>query len=276
MRCGIGVSAVGCIAGSARRAGPSASAGDAPTPASARSSSPANSVADAGRSSGATARGAAEHGVDVLPPAFRPPLGQGRKLHRHLPADDAREVACAERRLPGRQLVGRRRQRVDVGGRADGRRPAIDLFRRHVLRRADHHRSVRQRSRRHVHQPSHAEVQDLDRLLAADARQHHVGRLDVAMHDAVGVRPVEHPGVRSHDRCDARRGQHAVPPQNLLQIPAFQELHPDLRAAVRRRPVVQHRHDARTPGPGAWRRLLPDAPQHLRRHRAVDPGQLRT
>ena len=84
-----------------------------------------------------------------------------------------------ERRHPGQQLEQHAAQRVQVGGRGDGRaRGTAPVPCSGPCRPS--RRCWSPGRRRVVEDPAHAEVEDLDR---PTAEQHHVGRLEVTVHD---------------------------------------------------------------------------------------------
>ena len=78
-----------------------------------------------------------------------------------------------------------------------------------------------------------AEVDEVDEVLAAvvDADQH-VGRLDVAVHEALGVRRVQRAGHLAHDPDSARRRQRALPREHLGEVGAVDQPHVDVELAV--------------------------------------------
>ena len=90
-----------------------------------------------------------------------------------------------ERRLPGRHLVEQDPQREEVRARVDAVAP--HLFRRHGAGRAQNLPGRRERGLAvgGNHRPGEAEVEDLH---VARRRHHHVLGLEIAVHDALGVR----------------------------------------------------------------------------------------
>jgi hypothetical protein len=95
-----------------------------------------------------------------------------------------RRVGRGERVASGQAAIRDRCERVEVGARVDAL--ALRLLRRHVVRRAD---DVAVRERAGVRgQRCDAEIEDLPRAALA---QHHVLRLEIAMHDPARGRGVD-------------------------------------------------------------------------------------
>jgi hypothetical protein len=119
----------------------------------------------------------------------------------------AREVGVAERVLQREQLPDARREREHV--RALVGRQAAALLGRHVGRGSGRHAGARQVARgTHL---GYAEVEH-DRL--AVRRDHHVGRFDVAVHDAAQVRVAQ-------PECDLLRdADRGFPPSTREQLAA--------------------------------------------------------
>ena len=169
----------------------------------------------------------------------------------------------------GQGLVEHQRQRVDVGGRAH--RPPLGLLRRHVGQRPHH--VARPCQRLVAHQQRHAEVGELGhpgRALGPRG-DHHVERLDVAVHDpaAVGVLQRGRQGhADAHDVAIRQRGgRHQVRERRPLH-----ELGDQVVAVLVAAGLVQ-RHDPRVVEPGGGQRLALGTPvgarHRLDRHRAV-------
>ena len=125
-------------------------------------------------------------------------------------AHDRERIIGGEWLVPGQQLEQHHADRVEIGAPVD--RATFDLLGRHVVRCADDDpgRQLR-RIERGLGEP---EIEDPDLLGHAGALgDHHVRRLDVAMHDPelVGVcEPREH---LPHDRNGAR----GLEPADLLE-----------------------------------------------------------
>jgi hypothetical protein len=98
--------------------------------------------------------------------------------------DDRDGVVAEERRSARHHLVEHRAERVEVAARLG--RTAERLLRRHVRDRADDHALERQA--RAIAGDREAEVAELRRAVGHEP---HVGRLDVAVDDAAGVRVLE-------------------------------------------------------------------------------------
>ena len=118
-----------------------------------------------------------------------------------------------ERRPPDEQLVEQAAGRVEVAAGVDGL--AARLLGRQVLRGADHGGGLGHRRAGVGHRPGDAEVHHLD---PAGRGEHHVGRLDVAVHDAglVAVararpgRPGSAPGHARAGSCGRRAARRAA------------------------------------------------------------------
>ncbi|MDO8795479.1 MAG: hypothetical protein Q7J25_12760 [Vicinamibacterales bacterium] len=126
--------------------------------------------------------------------------GQRRRVGIDDRGDQARLAAALERLSPGDHLVQERAERKDVGARVGV--PRLELLGRHVLKRPQdravgrqrlldrrHHRRARGGPTRRAHLRQ-TEVEQLRALF----RQHDVGRLEVAMDDALAVRAAERVG----------------------------------------------------------------------------------
>jgi len=115
---------------------------------------------------------------------------------RHLPDVLVRHAdrgIAEERRASGQQLVEQAAGRIEVGARVDLLAPG--LLGRQVLGGADHCGRLRHRRRGVGDRSGDPEVHHLD---LAGIGQHHIGGLDVAVHDVVLVRVaqrVQHPNL---------------------------------------------------------------------------------
>ncbi len=122
---------------------------------------------------------------------------------------------------PGEQFVQEHTERVQVGGRPQ---PAFeDLFRRHVLRRAD---DPTRGGRRPVEEFRDPEVGHLHQ---AGGVEQNVVRLDVAVQHALGMCTGQRLRDGQADRAGAF-GRYACPPAG--QSPPCQQLHHDEAEAV--------------------------------------------
>src|SRR4029453_11398282 len=102
--------------------------------------------------------------------------------------------------LTDQQLIEHASHRVDIAASIDGF--ASSLFRRKVLRGADHRPSERDSARRIRDRTRNPEVSDLDSTTACE---HDVCRLDIAMNDAgrmAARERIEH--ARSQFKCSPR------------------------------------------------------------------------
>ncbi len=106
-----------------------------------------------------------------------------------------------EQRAPGEHLVGERPEREDVRRRAHLRVAGHVLLGRRVADRHRDHAGVRGV----VLHPDDAEVGDLGDLLARGARDEHVGRLEVAVDQALGVDVAERAGDVAEDAARTLR-----------------------------------------------------------------------
>ncbi len=157
--------------------------------------------------------------------------------------DDARLAVAGKRALARAHLVQQRAQREDVGARIH--RARFELLGRHVLERADQHALRRDRrvarcaglaAENAFHRRAgQAEVQQL----GAGARQHDVGRLEIAMDHAVAMRPVERIGDLGAVADDLVRRQRPAR-QAAGQRLAFEVLHDEEGDAVLLADVVEH------------------------------------
>ena len=128
-----------------------------------------------------------------------------------------------EGRSPGQQLVEQAAGGVDVG--AGVHRLPAGLLGGEVLRGADDGGGLGDAGRRLGHRARDAEVHDLD--LAAGG-QHHVARLDVAVHDAGAVAVLQGVQDAVHDLQGPLGQQLAPVVQHLAQRAALDVLHDDV------------------------------------------------
>ncbi len=196
--------------------------------------------------------------------------GQRRRLvaqdlHQH-----GRLRLGLERLAVDEQLVEDQPHREDVAAVIDG--VAAHLLRRHVVRRADDHADLRQPRLAGAGDP---EIQDLQDVRVAAENQ--VGRLDVAVDDAVLVGEGE-AAADLDDQLDAlARVERSAPPDQLGQRLARDVLHGDERLAVVLADVVDG-DDVRVLQPRRQPRLALEAladvgvvdAQHLDRDEAID------
>ena len=150
-------------------------------------------------------------------------------------AEDAREdgvdALAFERPSPGQHLEQHDAERPDVGGRPDAAEP--DLLRRHVRGAPD--RLVRPGDPGVLLELGDAEVEDLHQSVGTE---HHVRRLDVAMHDALGVRLGEPVGDLGGDRARSRR-------LDRPRSSAARSVSPSQYASARKRPARASRRRRR-------------------------------
>ena len=131
---------------------------------------------------------------------------------------DVIERARVERRVAGEHRVQRDADCVEIRARID--REPEDLLRRHERRRADRLPGLRQPIAA-AREPADAEVGQLDDVAR---REHHVRRLDVAMHDAGRMDRVHAAQDLQRDR-DRALGREWAVAQHHPQIAAIDVLH---------------------------------------------------
>ncbi len=145
-----------------------------------------------------------------------------------LVGDRDRGVA-GERGLAGEQLEEHAAGGVDVAAGVHGL--AAGLLRGQVLGGADHRGGLGDRCLPVGHRARDAEVHDLHRAVAGD---HHVGGLDIPVHDPVPVAEVQCGADVGHDLHRALAGQWALGFDDVAQRSPVDELHHDVgqRAVV--------------------------------------------
>ncbi len=146
----------------------------------------------------------------------------------------------AKRRAAARCLVERARQRVLVGAPVDAPR-RVRLLRRHVRERADDGADRGLPRRAGV---DHAHEAEVGQVGVAVGVHQDVLRLDVAMHQARGVRGVERAGEALRGAGDLLGVEGAARLDEGLQVAPGDQPHGDERHAVRLVGLV-HRHDGR-------------------------------
>ena len=164
----------------------------------------------------------------------------------HLPA--------ATRQLAGEHLVERHAHGIDV-------RTSVKLrvryprFRREKIRRADGDAGPREAQQRDVIVLGQAEVGDLHRAVA---REQQVGRLDVAVDDAMLVRVVQRIADLGQYPGGEFRRELALARNHSRQIRAVHEFHHDVEESTRFA-RLEHAHDARVRELRHRQCLLPEA-----------------
>ena len=111
---------------------------------------------------------------------------QRRRRLAHHRFHDVPDLLAGERLAVRDQLVEQHADRKNVAAPIDA--AALELLRRHVVGRAQHHAGL---GHRDVADARDAEIENLDHALAIG---HHVGGFDVAVDDAFVVRVVEAAG----------------------------------------------------------------------------------
>ncbi len=168
--------------------------------------------------------------------------------------------AGVERLAPGEHLVPHDTERVDVA-RA-GRRPAEGLLGSEVVRRAEHLTGAGVPGA--VDGAGDAEVGELDPALG---REQDVGRLDVAVHDAGGVRGGQGQRSLSEDRAGLLR-RHRAAGDELRERLSLDELHHEVGVAAVLAVVVDRRDVGMRQGCG-MPCLIPEAVGERRLARGV-------
>ena len=185
----------------------------------------------------------------------------------------------AKRRLSGEHLVEQRAQREEV--RAGTERQPQDLLGRHGVARAHHHPRVRERcfllAPLGRQRPRDAEVEDLGVTRRGD---HHVGRLEIAMQDALRMGGGEPAGDLAPPLYGASYGEKTFG-EELAKRLAYHQLHDEPVAFRRFHQVVDLDHGRMgEPGPGlglaaealARPRLIQNVRQDMfDRHRPLQP-----
>ena len=114
-------------------------------------------------------------------------LARRRRRRVHVHAQQRHRIVALERLPAGAHAVQDDAGRVDVGAVIGASRPR--LLGRHVARRARDHRRCREGRLVDADDARQAEVEELDEVVVAGGLgEHHVLRLEIAMHHARGVR----------------------------------------------------------------------------------------
>jgi hypothetical protein len=204
------------------------------------------------------------------------------------PTSERVEVARLERHRAGEKLVRDDAEGPDVARRG-GLAAVHELFWRHV------HGSPRELARRRrvargssgFPAAARGELGDTEiadfraELAVLVAREHHVVRLEITVHDAECMRPLEPPRRLREDFARGGRRQLLLARQALSQRLAVDQLHHEVGLVLRRDPEVEHanrvsrverRHHLRLGEEALARRLLRDHPrmQQLDGHRHAE------
>ena len=188
-----------------------------------------------------------------------------------------------ERRRPGQQFVEQHPRRVQVDPRTDPL--TAELLGRHILRRAHDHSGRRRRdptphSADDMRDP---EVEQLDPLpTAMVVDEHHIRRLDVAMHDPVVMRRVERIEHGADDTDRSVGFERPVFAQHRVERSTVDVILHDVKQPVgllaqldQTDPIAMRRHMRQRARlqhepPAQIGRIMPGAPDHLDRHRPLD------
>ena len=154
-------------------------------------------------------------------------------------SDDLDDRAAVEGAPTGQALVEHRAHGVDVGALAHGARLAARLLGRHVGRRAEEVAALGQVAR-HLHLARQAEVHQARVAALVDQD---VGRLDVAVHQAVGVHVLQGAGDLAHP-AHGLGGRHAALLDARRQGAALDQVHGEVHATARL-PHLVHAGDVR-------------------------------
>ena len=209
----------------------------------------------------------------------RPPRAQRRRRVGHVRVHHRDFLIALERHRPGQQLVRHARQRVLVGPSVHRAPP--DLLRRHIRRGANPAPGGGQPRWRHG-PLADPEVRQVHVLRPARPRVHQdVGRLDIPVHQAGGVRGVQRKGHRGDESHGPSRRQRTLPRQHLPQVTTMDEPHRDeqrpagLAGLVHRDDVrvIHRRCGPRLGDEPAPERLVLGQPgrEDLQRYRPVQP-----
>ncbi len=178
--------------------------------------------------------------------------------HEHV---DERPVA-GKRSRPGHGLVEHDAGGVDVGARVE--LLAADLLRAHVIGRAADGAARGQVRVALAAQLGDAEVEHLDVLFAGAQRlDEDVLRLEVAVHDAGGVRLIERRQRLAEQVHQARRRQRRLVADDLRQVAPAQQLHHQEQRARVRLAEVEHLDRVRMAQPRRRPRLRLKSPEGL-------------
>ena len=191
-----------------------------------------------------------------------------RGHRRRIGIDDAidqRRLICGPKwQSTGKQLEHDHTERIEVGFLVE--RVALDLFRRHVGRRTDAHDEGRVAVHVLVHVQGQAEIGDLRLVIGGD---HDVGRLDVAMDDALPISRIECHAALEDDADDAVHGQQLVDAAMLFKAETVDVLHRQIGVIILDNGVVDL-HDVRVIHPARDHAFILEELAHAARHgRAV-------
>ncbi len=221
------------------------------------------------RALGGSRREQARHGFVERSRDVRQHLGQPGRRGRHQARENGNGRGPDVRRATRDHFEEGRAEGVEVGPCVD-LRVAARLLGRHVRGRSHDGPRAGQPG---VLRGGNAEVHqlDLERVFPftrAAADEDHVGRLDVAVHDAGGVRRGERVG---HVARDAHAGleRHGRAPLALRDVLALEPLHRDVRLPVVELPEGHHPDDPAVAQPREHTTLPPEARLLAR----IDPRQ---
>jgi hypothetical protein len=180
--------------------------------------------------------------------------------------EHADRVLGGEHLRAGEHVVHERAHRIEIAARVD--LVAADLLRRHEVRRADDLGALGDRGRRLIllwrAELGEAEVEHLREVAAVGrARDQHVLRLEIAVHDAEVVRFGERAADLVEQRRRARPRQRAVAAHDLAEILAAHVLHDQVQRALRL-PEVEDLHRVRVVEARHRVRLALEAADHFR------------
>ncbi len=145
------------------------------------------------------------------------------------------QITRLKRRPTDHHLVEQAGQRVHIGRRSH--RSPGEPFRRHVGAGSDQH--ARHRDAGLAPDVGDAEIHQIGEVIRGE--QHVLG-LDIAVHQAVGVRGVQGRGHLRDDRDRPVRGQGAIGAQQFLDAGALDQTHVDEQDAVDLAEIVDRDH----------------------------------